>query len=226
MKISCIIPAYNEEKRLGAVLEVVTIHPLIDEVVVINDGSKDKTQSIINSFSNIKIINNLKNSGKSASIYLGIKESTGDYLLFIDADLIGLKIENITALINPVKNNLSDVSISLRINSPWPWRFIGLDYISGERVLSKKLVEDKLEQIKNLPGFGLEVFLNSLIIENKQKIAVVRWDNVRSPFKYQKFGILKGVMGDIKMIVEIFKVISPLGALKQISNMLNLKQAL
>lgn len=42
-KVTCIIPAYNEERRIGQVLDVIVKHPGINEIIVVNDGSKDKT---------------------------------------------------------------------------------------------------------------------------------------------------------------------------------------
>ena len=49
-KVSCIIPAYNEESRIANVLKVVENHPILDEVIVINDGSTDKTADVIRRF--------------------------------------------------------------------------------------------------------------------------------------------------------------------------------
>src|ERR1035437_7140974 len=161
-KISCIIPTYNEEPRIGKVLGIVVGHPLIDEVIVVDDGSKDNTQKIVSDFKNVKLIVHKKNQGKSIAVCAGIKESSGEFIFLLDADLIGLTTSDITRLIEPVLDNLADVSISLRINSPWVWRFIGIDYISGERVLPRKFLINQLDKISSLPKFGLESFMNRI----------------------------------------------------------------
>ena len=93
MKLSIIIPAYNEE---GNIIELnkKLINILKDieyELIYINDGSTDKTLEKIKKISidsyNIKYISFSKNFGKEAAIYAGLKKSTGDYICIIDSDL-------------------------------------------------------------------------------------------------------------------------------------------
>ena len=207
-KISCIIPAYNEGKRIESVLKAVYKHPLIDEVIVVDDGSTDNTQKLVKKFKGIKLIVNEKNRGKSFSIVNGITNSKNDLLMFIDSDLKGLKKEDITKLIEPVQKGEADVSISLRKNSLKIYKMIGLDFISGERVFPKNLIIDQLEKILKLPGFGLEVFLNKLIIKHSLRIKVVYWKNVISPRKSKKVGLIKGWEGDLLMFKDMMKTIS------------------
>lgn len=222
-KVSCIIPAYNEGLRIKTVLDIVATHPLIYEVIVIDDGSKDNTQEILKSFPAIKNILQPVNRGKSFAISTGIKSATGDFLFFLDADLIGLTSKNITDLIEPVINGFADTSISLRRNTPPLWHLIGLDYISGERVMRKTMVLDVIDEISKLPKFGLEVFLNRLIIKNKYSIKVVVWDNVDSPLKFKKQGWRAGIINEIRMRLDIYKTISLTEKPYQIFKMLKLK---
>jgi dolichyl-phosphate beta-glucosyltransferase len=96
MKISVIIPAYNEEKRItptiDSVVEYLDISSAKDnyEIIVVLDGSKDKTLEVITKLSKkykqIKIIDNKINQGKGAVVRQGILESKGEYVLFMDAD--------------------------------------------------------------------------------------------------------------------------------------------
>ena len=224
IKISCIIPSHNERPRIVKVLDVVIQHPLIDEVIVVDDGSTDNTREVLATFKTIRVITHEKNHGKSMAIYTGMKESAGDFIFLLDADLVGLTLENITALIQPVLSSRAEVSISLRKNTPWPWRMIGLDYLSGERVFPRKILLDHIhKEIFELPGFGLEVFLNKIIIKNRCRINIVLWKNVSSPFKHKKHGFIKGVRGEIRMMREIFKTISVFEATRQIIAMLRLR---
>lgn len=223
MTVSCIIPAYNEGGRIGKVLDVVVGHKLISEVIVVDDGSIDDTRAILINRTGIKVIYHEKNLGKSAAMITGIQEAQFDLLLFLDSDLIGLKSDDIENLVEPVIEKISDVSISIRSNSPFIWRWIGLDYISGERVIPRRLVSDYLPAMVNLRPFGFEVFINSLIIEKKLKVSIVKWDSVVSPIKTLKYGIWKGIRGDIKMMRDIFSVVSPVEVVYQIFRMLSLK---
>ena len=223
IKISCIVPAYNEGDRIGNVLGALKGHPLIDELIVVDDGSEDSTLNEVKKFDDIRLIVHEKNRGKSAAIHTGVMASRGEHIMFIDSDLIGLNVDNITDLIKPVCSGISDVSISIRGNSPRLWRVLGMDYISGERVFPKKLLIDRLDEILIIPHFGLEVFLNELIIKSHMRIKIVNWPNVRSPYKNKKYGLWKGLRGDISMIMDIFRTITPFGPLYQIAKMLRLR---
>lgn len=216
MKISCIIPAYNEEKSIAntlrAVLQVTEIH----EIIVVNDSSTDKTREIIKSFSNVKLLTNEKNQGKSRSIARGIETATGSHLFFLDADLLGLNPETIRALLLPVQNKKADVVISFRGNTPrWLKKLVNLEIISGDRVVPAPLMLKHLEEIKALRNFGLEVFLNKIIIQNKLRIQSVLLENVHNDWKVQKRGVWSGVKGEVLMWRDIFKIISPIGYIYQ-----------
>ena len=93
MKLSIIMPAYNEEKTIQKMVERVEKLDLgIDkEIVIVNDSSKDNTQKIINDlkrkYQNITSITHKTNKGKGAAIRTGLKNFTGDIMVIQDADL-------------------------------------------------------------------------------------------------------------------------------------------
>ena len=213
--ISCVVPVYNEGKRIENVLKVLQNHPLIDELIVINDGSTDNSEKVIKKFKNIKFVSYKKNKGKAYAVMRGIKASHNDFLMFIDADLIGLNKKNISDLIKPVKNKEADVSISLRKNAPIHFRLIGIDFISGERVIPKEVFK-KPEELLKIPGWGLESYMNSIIIKNKYRIKIVLWKNVESPYPQSKYGFFSGSKIFFKMMSQIFNTIGFFGCFKQI----------
>lgn len=223
IKISCIIPAYNEASRIENVLRAVSIHPSIDEIIVVDDGSDDATNTIVARFNNVHLIVHRKNYGKSRAIYSGIKAAKGEFILMLDADLVGVTFQNIADLLAPVLTERADMSISLRRNSPLLWRLIGLDYLSGERVFPKKMLATHLKEIMMLSGFGFEVFLNKLAILNHYKINVVVWHNVKNTYKRKKYGFAEGLRGEMHMMGDIFHTISPLILLYQIIQLMKLK---
>ena len=223
IKVSCIIPAYNEELRIGTVLRAVYEHPLIDEIIVVDDGSQDRIEDVVKKFEGVQLIIHEKNKGKSQTVVDGIVQSKGDIIFLLDADLIGLTPKDISDLIEPVLSRQADISISLRKNSPWISRKIGLDFISGERVFSRRLVQDHLNEMKKLARFGLEVYLNKLIIKNKYRIKVVFWKDVISLWKYKKSGLFPGLRGDFFMVLDVLRTISIFEVIYQFVKMSFLK---
>lgn len=222
-KVSCVIAAYNEGPRIENVLRAVVGHPLVDEIIVVDDGSTDNTSAVVKTFNDVRLLVQPKNQGKSRAVYRGISEAQSEFIFLLDADLVGLTAEAITQLLEPVLEGKSEVSISLRGKTVKLWLAIGLDYISGERVFPKKILEGQLDKITTITGFGLEVFLNQLIIKNHCRIKVIFWPNVESPHKHTKYGLWRGIKGEVVMIGDIFKTVSVFGPIYQIIKMLKLR---
>lgn len=110
MKISIIIPVYNEEKTVLRLLE--RVHsvdlPLEKEILVIDDGSTDATARLLKEAENIRLIMHEKNAGKGAAIRTGIRAATGDIILIQDADL-EYDPDDYSRLIAPILSDGSDV---------------------------------------------------------------------------------------------------------------------
>ena len=91
MKLSIVIPCYNEAKDIASNVEKVKSYLLdkkIDhELLLVNDGSKDNTKEVIESIKGVKALSYEKNRGKGGAVKYGIENATGDYVLFMDADL-------------------------------------------------------------------------------------------------------------------------------------------
>jgi glycosyltransferase involved in cell wall biosynthesis len=214
VSVSCIIPAWNEAERLPFVLKAVIGHPAVDEVIVVDDGSRDTSADVAERLG-ATVLRQRRNGGKSAAVAAGVAQARGDLILFLDADLVGLTPMQVMDLLVPVRSGRADVAISLRQNAPSVWRWIGLDYISGERVMRREMLLPSLSRMAGLKGFGLEVFLNRLWIADRARVAVVRLAAV-SPSKVAKQGVWQGIAGDIGMMRDIFGTIGAVTALRQI----------
>jgi len=88
--VTLVIPAYNEENRiedfLKTVLDFKKKKHYLKEVLVINDGSTDRTLDILKKYKDIKVISHDKNKGKGAAIRTGLLAAKSDYVVFTDAD--------------------------------------------------------------------------------------------------------------------------------------------
>ena len=109
MKISLIIPAYNEEKNILRMLKKLRLLLKNEkdkwEILIINDGSTDNTLGILKNYKPkfFKIISYKKNKGKGFAVKKGVKEATGDYICFIDSDL-AYSFDNLKNLLSYLEN--------------------------------------------------------------------------------------------------------------------------
>ena len=207
-KTTCIIPAFNEESTIRNVLKTVKKVKTIDEIIVVDDASIDNTQNIVKKFPGVRLISNKENKGKSYSVAAGIMESSGDYILMLDADLRDLRPEDIISLVSPVIEGRADVSMSIRKNAPVWMKLIKVDLMTGERVFPKSMVLPRIQEMMALHGYALEVFLNRIVIKNKYTINPVFLKNVYDELKTTKKGFFAGIKLFITMWRDILKTVS------------------
>ena len=91
MKLSIVVPCYNESKDIAKNAEIIKdkLKELNQdyELILVNDGSKDNTKEVIESIKGVKALSYDVNRGKGGAVKYGIESATGDYVLFMDADL-------------------------------------------------------------------------------------------------------------------------------------------
>ncbi|HBB37746.1 MAG TPA: hypothetical protein DIS59_01550 [Candidatus Magasanikbacteria bacterium] len=102
-KIAAIVPAYNESSRIGAVLSTLVLSGLFAEIIVVDDGSTDDTESIVQTFP-VTYIKNDTNKGKGFSMNRGVLATDADTIFFVDADVKGLSHVILNHILLPVLN--------------------------------------------------------------------------------------------------------------------------
>ena len=113
IKISIIVPVFNEEKTLKTILNKINqqkITDIIFEIIVVNDGSTDDSLKILKENSNQyqKLINLEKNMGKGGAVRKGLLDSSGEYILFQDADM-EYDPSEYSKLLKPIIDNNADI---------------------------------------------------------------------------------------------------------------------
>ncbi|MDB5454619.1 MAG: hypothetical protein JWP92_204, partial [Caulobacter sp.] len=115
----------------------------------------------------------------------------------------------------PVLAGRAQVSISLRRNSLGLYRLIGLDFVSGERVIPAWLVRDEVATMETLPRWGGEAFINQRIIDAGLPIEVVHWTGVSNIRKHRKVGPIQGLLAECEMVWDALRLLSPIGLVGQ-----------
>lgn len=197
-RAAAIVPAYNEQSRIGPVLEALALCPFLCEIIVVDDGSDPPLASVVEKFP-VRLIRHERNKGKAAALQSGVAATTCDFVFFCDADLVNLRPDDVAALIMPVVSGEYRMSIGIRSNFAQRaifWFAIN----SGERCLPKV---DWLE----LPpfykhGFRLEAGLNMRAWRQKRRILYLQLPYVQTA-RERKYGLVRGVQSRLWLCADV-----------------------
>jgi len=205
MKVSAVVPAYNEAARIGAVLRPLVSCPLVDEVIVVDDGSNDGTADIARGFG-VKVIRLPENRGKASALDAGVSAARHDVILFLDADLVGLRPEHIERLITAYADGEVDMVVGVfsegRVNTDLAQRIN--PFASGQRVISKDLWKRAKAKVSDM-HYGIEIALSKLAVKEGWRKEKVKLDGVTHVLKEEKRGFSQGVKERFKMYGDMIK---------------------
>jgi glycosyltransferase involved in cell wall biosynthesis len=179
-KLSVLIPAYNEENTITAILDrlfaVQLIHGISKEVVIVNDASKDKTKEVVEKYIashpeyDIRFFSQQINQGKGAAIHKAIELATGDYLIVQDADL-EYDPEEFNDLLKPVFKDRADVVYGSRFMGGNPHRILFFWHSIGNKMLtfaSNALTNLNLTDMETCYKLMRADFAKSLLLKEKR----------------------------------------------------------
>ncbi|MHB8171975.1 MAG: glycosyltransferase family 2 protein [Thermincolia bacterium] len=170
-KVSVLIPAYNEASHIHQTVQALVNLPQVDEVVVIDDASRDDTAQLARQ-AGARVISLGENLGKGGALNRGLTEVTGDIIVLLDGD-IGSSAQEAGKLIDPVLAGEADMTIArfprakkkggfglVKGLARWGIKFLtGLEMfspLSGQRVMTRRVVES-IGTFAS--GYGVEVAL-------------------------------------------------------------------
>jgi glycosyltransferase involved in cell wall biosynthesis len=205
-KVSLIVCAYNEEKNIQPVLDFLNGVKWLDQIIIVNDGSSDKTSEIIKQYKRFDLIEHRVNRGKGAAIASGVKAAKNDLLVFLDADLIGLRESHLFTMLSPVlftkEADLSlgifgkgEISVTNFANKLVP-------SITGQRVIRKKNLPT-LKELKD-QKYGVDITITKSVSEDR--VRVVKLDGLSQVIKEEKDDkLMHAVKKRVIMYMDIYK---------------------
>jgi polyisoprenyl-phosphate glycosyltransferase len=206
VRTTAVIAAYNEEKTIAAVLRALTSSPLIDEVIVVSDGSEDRTVEVSRGFDGVRTVALRENHGKGFAMAVGVANASHDILFFCDGDMYNLNEEHIAALLTPVLLDQCDMNVGVRDRGEVA-NFLHLKLkcgpvLSGIRVMRREVFETVPPQYQS--HYKIEAALNCFCASTgyrQQQTVIYGLDHV---IKESKMGLTDGLQARWRMSREVF----------------------
>lgn len=204
--VDAIVAAHNEEPTIGAVVRTLVASHRFRDVIVVSDGSADKTAQEARNAGASHVIEIPHQGGKGAALIRGVSSTDARTLFFCDADLRGLDARHIDAVLAPVVAGKRAMNVGLRDRGPFLLKLMPyLPLIGGERALRREIfdaVPDRLMQ-----GFMVESALNYACRRRHLPYGSVPLPGLTIRRKMEKVGMLRGLVGYVQMTYQIIRSI-------------------
>jgi glycosyltransferase involved in cell wall biosynthesis len=203
-KTVALVPAYNEGPRLASVLEIILSSPLVEETIVIDDGSADNTADVAGHYP-VKLLGWKQNRGKGAALQAGLEEAhDAATFLFLDADLINLKHEHIEALLDPLAHT-EQASMTIGVFRAGNKKSVNLaqhyfSILNGQRALKREFV-DILPDL-GWSRFGVEILLTKYAELAGETVLYPELQGITHVTKEEKLGFWNGFRYRLQMYHE------------------------
>jgi len=202
-RVAAIVPAFNEERTIGHVIEALVAAEGIDEILVISDGSTDATVELSRQH-DVATYHLLDNHGKASAMALGLSLSAAPIVFFVDGDILDLTPAMIRELVEPVASGRAAMNIGVRARGAlldaFHRRYGPL--LSGIRCLRREVFEAVPEDF--VKGYRIETALNWSCRQLGLKLETTVLNGLKHLVKEKKRGLLDGVWSRCRMFVSVF----------------------
>lgn len=206
VNVAAIIPAYNEENTIGKVIGVIRRSGVVDEIIVVSDGSTDNTVVMARG-AGAEVFARTKNQGKGEVLKFATSKTSADIFFFCDADLVGLRVQHVRAVVEPVRSGTVAMCIGLRDRWGIPGIMARLDplfAIGGERALQRDVFQHLTKE--DYHGFSVEISLNEYCKRFHFPVTFVEMVGVTHVPKEMKWGGMQGFLRRIPWLFQILRV--------------------
>jgi glycosyltransferase involved in cell wall biosynthesis len=205
LRTTAIIAAYNEEGTIGDVIGALQASPLIDEIIVVSDGSTDRTVEISRGF-DVRTIALRENCGKGFAMRVGVEHASNSVFFFVDADMYNVTPAQIAALVEPVLRDECDMNIGVRHRGE-VLDFLHLrlqcgPVLSGIRVMKREVWETVPAQY--MERFKIEAALNCFCSNAGLRQQHTLLYGLKHVLKESKRGLVDGLISRWHMSREVF----------------------
>lgn len=203
-KVATVIPAYNEAANISRVLQRLVRCPEVDEIIVVCDGCEDDTAAVAGRY-RVTVIELPTNVGKGGAMMAGVQHTDAEVILFLDADLIGLRHSHIRSLIDPVVAGRADMAIGI-FDDGRPVTDLAqklAPFLTGQRALRREIFQEipELEQSR----FGVEIALSRYAEKRRLRVDKINLPGLAQVMKEEKSGVWKGFRARMQMYWEIIR---------------------
>ncbi len=203
--VSVIIPAFNEAKTVALAVAEARRHPVVDEVIVVDDGSADETAAEA-AAAGARVLRLARNGGKASALEAGVRAARHHVLLFLDADVTGHSDDAFSRIVQPVLEGRFEMYVGIHTRRTL-WLNDLLYFfpiISGERALTRRLWDAVPLQHKT--RFQIEIALNHAAKRFERGMGFELIPGTAHHTKEEKYGFWVGFWRRQRMVADVLAI--------------------
>lgn len=206
-KLLVVIPCYKEKSNISNLLKIIESSESVDLIILVNDSPSAYWNKFYNSLESkkVRVLHHAVNLGKDEAIKTALLDTDNEKILILDADLRGIVPDQIDKI-----NQFLDIYSLLflvRGNDYFLAKLIGTTYLMlGEHAFRREVVDRYWDRLFTKERWNFDNEFNYIIYENPINFKFLKLKEVNHEIKIKKYGLLKGLFSDVKMVWNVVYV--------------------